>query len=256
MNEQIFFKNTNYDELDKNRSVESKKAQFLVENAMEDISRATKKVLIDYVQGMYKQSIAKAIGYLGVESAEGKDLLKSFSRITREEIQSAAYGYNKTDSTVISEVEHILSTNGMEFGADYRIIKENLPFAGDSFSKTAIKKFRTETPIYQKRLDQVIFSFEDIVMLDDRGIQLVLRETEQETLAYALKGTSNGLQEKIFRNMSQRAVSMLKEDMEFITPVRNFDVEKARSTILKTVFALEEKGEIVVAYGDISDLVF
>jgi flagellar motor switch protein FliG len=92
-----------------------------------------------------------------------------------------------------------------------------------------------------------MFTFEDLVKIDDRGIQNVLKEISTEDLAVALKTTSEALKEKIFKNMSQRAVQMLKEEMQTKGPIRVSDVEKAQQTILSIIKKLEADGKIVLA---------
>jgi len=97
-----------------------------------------------------------------------------------------------------------------------------------------------------------MFTFEDIVMLDDRAVQNVLRETDSSDLAKALKGADAKVQGKIFRNMSQRAAAMLKEDMEYMGPVRLKDVEESQNKIISIIRHLEETGEIIVCRaGDV-----
>ena len=91
-----------------------------------------------------------------------------------------------------------------------------------------------------------MFTFEDLVKVDDRGIQTVLKEISTEDLAVALKTTSEALKEKIFKNMSQRAAQMLKEEMQTKGPVRVSDVEKAQQTILSIAKKLEAEGKIVL----------
>ena len=93
-----------------NEIITTEKAQKRVVNAMDEITRATKKVLMDYVLKMYHNSLAKAIVFLGIDSPEGKELLDSFDNQTRKIIESAAYGLQKSDETVTSEVEHILNS--------------------------------------------------------------------------------------------------------------------------------------------------
>ena len=92
-----------------------------------------------------------------------------------------------------------------------------------------------------------MFVFEDIVMLDDRAIQKVLREVDTQELAKALKSVDTEVQDKIFRNMSKRAASMLKEDMEYMGPVRLKDVEESQQKIVSVIRRLEDSGEIVIA---------
>ena len=227
-------------------SVEAKKAQFMVEKAMVDITRATRKVLMDYVSRMYVTSFAKAITYLGLESEDAIDLLDNMDYDTRRQVEAFAKEYQKSDAQVISEVEHIVTTSGMDFTDDYKIIKENIILSGKAFADEAVHNFQNETPIFQKKIEDCLFSFEDFQYLDDRAIQKVLRETDTQELTKALKGASTEVQDKIFRNMSQRVANMLKEDMEWMGPVRAQDVDAAQANLVKIVFRLSNNGDILL----------
>ncbi len=93
------------------------------------------------------------------------------------------------------------------------------------------------------------------MLLDDRAVQLVLRQVDTKDLALALKGASQEVQEKIFRNMSQRAAQMLKEDMEYMGPVRARLVNEAQQKIVNIIRRLEEAGEIVIARGGEDEII-
>ncbi|MBP5587105.1 MAG: flagellar motor switch protein FliG, partial [Treponema sp.] len=112
-----------------------------------------------------------------------------------------------------------------------------------------------EAPDVAEYIKKRLFVFEDIVMLDDRSIQTELPEDDTHDLAKALKSVDTEVQDKIFRNMSKRAASMLKEDMEFMGPVRLKDVEEAQQKIVSTIRRLEEKGDIVIARSGEDELV-
>ena len=94
-----------------------------------------------------------------------------------------------------------------------------------------------------------MFIFEDIVTLDDVSIQRVLREVETKELALALKGCSEEVANAIYRNQSKRAAAALKEDIEFLGPVRLMDVEKSQQKIVSVIRRLDESGEIVISRG-------
>jgi flagellar motor switch protein FliG len=92
-----------------------------------------------------------------------------------------------------------------------------------------------------------MFVFEDILLVNDKGIQSVLKEVDNNELAMALKTASNELKEKIFKNMSERAAQLIKEDMEFMGPVRVTDVEAAQQRVVDVVRRLEDAGEIIIS---------
>ena len=94
-----------------------------------------------------------------------------------------------------------------------------------------------------------MFVFEDILLLDDRAIQRVLRDVENNDLSISLKGSNQEVQNAIFNNLSKRLASMIKEDMEFMGPVRMKDVEEAQQKIVNVIRKLEDSGEIVISRG-------
>jgi flagellar motor switch protein FliG len=102
-----------------------------------------------------------------------------------------------------------------------------------------------DSDLAQKILDQM-FVFENLLDLDDKGIQLLLREVQSESLIVALKGANEQLREKVFKNMSQRAGEMLKEDLEAKGPVRVSEVEAQQKEILKIVRRLADEGQLML----------
>jgi flagellar motor switch protein FliG len=106
-----------------------------------------------------------------------------------------------------------------------------------------------QNPELAERVQQAMFTFEDLVKLDDRSLQRVLREVDMRELALALKGASEELKDKIFRNMSQRAAQILREEMDYMGPVRLRDVTVAQRRIVDIVRKLEEAGEVTIPRG-------
>ena len=121
--------------------------------------------------------------------------------------------------------------------------------------KTIIEALEEEDPELAEEIKKRMFIFEDIVLLDDRAIQKVLREVDGQELAKALKAVDSEVQDKIFRNMSKRAASLLREDMDFMGPIRLKDVEEAQQKIVNIIRKLEESGDIVVARAGEDELV-
>jgi len=123
---------------------------------------------------------------------------------------------------------------------------EILNFMGSSVETATVESIREYDPdLAQKIIDQM-FTFDNVLELDDKGIQLVLREVQSESLVVALKGADNALREKIFKNMSQRAAEMLRDDLESKGPVRLSEVEAEQKEILKIVRRLAEEGQIAL----------
>ena len=115
--------------------------------------------------------------------------------------------------------------------------------------KNITESLEMEDPELADKVKSSMFVFEDILTIEDVYIQRILREVEIKELAMALKGCSNEVAEAIFRNQSKRAAASLKEDMEFLGPVRLIDVEKAQQQIVNLIRRLDEAGEIVLARG-------
>ena len=134
-------------------------------------------------------------------------------------------------------------------------IVEILNLVDRSSEKAIIETLEEDDPELAEEIKKRMFVFEDIVMLDDRAIQKVLREVDTQELAKALKSVDTEVQDKIFRNMSKRAASMLKEDMEYMGPVRLKDVEESQQKIVSVIRRLEDSGEIVIARSSDDEMV-
>jgi flagellar motor switch protein FliG len=118
-----------------------------------------------------------------------------------------------------------------------------------STERLILDNLADSNPELAETIKNMMFVFEDIVGLDDRAIQAVMKDVDVKDLGTALKGTPQEVQEKIFRNMSERAVNMLKEDMEFMGPVKLRVVEESQQKIVAVIRRLEEAGEIQVGRG-------
>ncbi|MDY5764903.1 MAG: FliG C-terminal domain-containing protein, partial [Treponema sp.] len=134
-------------------------------------------------------------------------------------------------------------------------VVEILNLVDRSSEKAIIESLEEEDPDLAEEIKKRMFVFEDIVMLDDRAIQKVLRDVDTQELSKALKSVDAEVQDKIFKNMSKRAAAMLKEDMEFMGPVRLKDVEEAQQRIVSTIRRLEDSGDIVIARAGEDELV-
>jgi len=115
--------------------------------------------------------------------------------------------------------------------------------------KTIIDALEQEDPVLAEEIRKRMFVFEDIITLDDRSIQLVIREIDSKDLALALKTASGEVSDRIYKNMSKRAADMLKEDIEFMGPVRLRDIEEAQQRVVAVIRRLEEAGEIIISRG-------
>jgi flagellar motor switch protein FliG len=158
---------------------------------------------------------------------------------------------------VVREIERVLERKlssavvSQSFSAvgGVKSLVEVLNWVDRTTEKTILENLSENSPELADEVKKLMFVFEDVVLLDDGSIQKVLREVDNKELALALKGVTEEVQNRIYKNMSERAASMLKEDMEFMGPVRLRNVEEAQQRIVGIIRRLEEAGEIVVARG-------
>ena len=121
--------------------------------------------------------------------------------------------------------------------------------------KHIMETLEIEEPELADEIRKKMFVFEDILLLDDKAIQRVLRDVENSDLALALKGSNEQVQNAIFNNLSKRLAVMIKEDMEFMGPVRMKDVEEAQQKIVGVIRKLEDSAEIVISRGGGDEIV-
>ena len=156
-----------------------------------------------------------------------------------------------TDPEIISAAGYVLKQKGFYGKEMSKAVSENLDTIQLSeLSKQTDELFKQD-PLIALNLEQNLFVFENLTELDDRSIQKFLREIDTQELAKALHGADEEIQNKIFSNMSKRAAAMLKEDMEFMGPVRMVDVIEARKNSIDIILRLEANGEIVIRCHDI-----
>ena len=159
----------------------------------------------------------------------------------------------QTNPDVIKEVERGLEsrlasmlTQSMEKAGGVLTVAEILNLADRATEKTIMEGLEAEDPDLVVQIRRLIFVFEDILQVNDKGIQAVLKEVDNDELAIALKTASEELKAKIFGNMSERASQLIKEDMQYMGPVRVSDVEAAQQRIVDIVRRLEESGDVVI----------
>ena len=177
-------------------------------------------------------------------------------------LRSGSQRWTAPIPNVLREVERVLEKKLSTLSSeDYTIaggvenIVEILNMVDRSTEKTIIESLEEEDPELAEEIKKRMFVFEDIVLLDDSAIQKVLREVDTAELAKALRGVEAEVQDKIFRNMSKRAASLLKEEMEYMGPVRLKDVEETQQKIVSIIRKLEDQGEIVVARSGEDEMV-
>jgi flagellar motor switch protein FliG len=210
--------------------------------------------LLNFIQGENSQTIALIMSYLDPEQAAA--ILSSLPSERQTEVAKRIAIMDSTLPEIIREVENTLEKKISALGTqDHTIagginaIVQILNKVDRSTEKTILETLEVQDPVLSEEIKKLMFVFEDIITMDDRSIQLVLREVESKDLALALKGASEDVANKIKRNMSKRASEMLEEEITFLGPVRLRDVEEAQQRIVNTIRRLEEAGEIILSRG-------
>lgn len=210
--------------------------------------------LLNFIQGEHPQTIALILAYLDPEQASL--VLSSLSPERQSEVAKRIAVMDTTSPEVIKEIESVLerklssiAPQELTNAGGIKAVVEIINRVDRGTEKTIMEALEIQDPELAEEIKKLMFVFEDIVMIDDRSVQRVLREVDSQDLSLALKGSSAEVAEKIYSNMSARAAEMLKEDMEFMGPVRLRDVEEAQQRVVNNIRKLEEVGEIVIARG-------
>ena len=216
------------------------------------VHKKTTSILSDFISTNYADTFAKLLVYMGAEKAG--ETLEKLSEPMKTKVMEAYKNHSSkkaTDPEIISAAGYVLKQKGFYGKEMSKAVSENLDTIQLSeLSKQTDELFKQD-PLIALNLEQNLFVFENLTELDDRSIQKFLREIDTQELAKALHGADEEIQNKIFSNMSKRAAAMLKEDMEFMGPVRMVDVIEARKNIIDIILRLEANGEIVIRCHDI-----
>ena len=215
------------------------------------LKKAESSNLLTFIQDEHPQTIALVLTHLDPKQAA--EILAGLPADKQLEVVTRVASMEHTNPDIVKEVEKGLEsrlaaiviqkyekTGGVDAVADI------LNLADRSTEKTILEALEEENPELVENIRRLMFVFEDLILVNDKGIQQVLKEVDNETLALALKTASDDLKDKIFRNMSERASTLIKEDMEYMGPVRLSDVEKAQQKIVDIVRRLEETGEVII----------
>lgn len=210
--------------------------------------------LMNVISNEHPQTIALILCYLQADKAG--QILSALPEDIQSEVAYRIASMNNTSPLVIKEIEKVLDSKL------YSVVKSDMTVLGGvstlvdilnqvdrTTEKNITESLEREDPELAEKIKESMFVFEDIVTLDDVSIQRILREIDAKELAMALKGCSEEVANAIYRNQSKRAAAALKEDMEFLGPVRLMDVEKAQQKIVGIIRRLDEAGEIVIARG-------
>ncbi len=216
------------------------------------LQKAESENLLTFIQDEHPQTIALILAHLNPQKAS--EILVGLPSQKQIEVVKRIANMEQTNPEVIKEVErgleHRLSdivSQTFEKAGGVDTVAEMLNLADRSTEKGIMEGLEAEDPDLVEQIRRLMFVFEDILLVNDKGIQSVLKEVENDVLSLALKTASEELKQKIFKNMSERAAQLIAEDMQFMGPVRVSDVESAQQKIVDIVRRLENAGKIVIA---------
>ncbi|MED3841846.1 flagellar motor switch protein FliG [Geobacillus stearothermophilus] len=216
--------------------------------------------LLNFIQHEHPQTIALILSYL--DPAQAGQILSALPQEMQADVARRIALMDSTSPEIISEVEQILERRlSATVMQDYtqadgiEAVVEVLNQVDRSTERTILEALEIQDPELAEEIKKRMFVFEDIVTLDNRAIQRVIREVDNNDLMLALKVASDEVKEIVFRNMSTRMAETFKEEMEYMGPVRLRDVEEAQSRIVAIIRRLEEVGEIVIARGGGDDII-
>ncbi len=225
------------------------------------LQKAETENLLTFIQDEHPQTIALIVCHLPHHKAA--EILSGLPMQKQIEVIKRIANMEQTNPEVIREVERGLEsrlsnmlTQSMEKAGGINTVAEILNLADRASEKAIMEGLEADDPELVEEIRRLMFVFEDILKVDDKGIQSILKEIDNDELGLALKTASTELQQKIFKNMSERAATLIKEDMQYMGPVRVSDVESAQQRIVDIVRRLEDSGEIIIAgRGGESDLI-
>ncbi|MFH1022446.1 MAG: flagellar motor switch protein FliG [Planctomycetota bacterium] len=215
------------------------------------LQKAESENLLTFIQDEHPQTIALILAYL--RSNQSAAILEGLPAKKQIEVVKRIAKMQHTSPDVIREVERSLEKRVMaivsqelEETGGVETVAEMLNRVDRATEKSILESLEEDDPDLVEHIRRLMFVFEDILLVNDKGIQAVLREVDHEDLALALKTASEEVKDKIFRNMSERAAALIKEDMEYMGPVRIADVEAAQQRIVDVVRRLEETGTVII----------
>lgn len=216
--------------------------------------------LLNFIQNEHPQTIALIMAYLQPEQAA--IILSALPPDRQADVARRLATLDRTTPDVLREIEGTLERKLSSFMIqDYtaaggiQAIVEVLNRVDRGTERTIMNALEEDEPELADEIRKRMFMFEDIVKLDDRSIQQVIREVDMRDWALALKTASEEVAQRIYQNMSKRASEMLKEDIEYMGPVRLRDVEEAQQKVVSTIRRLEESGDIIIARGGEDEII-
>ncbi len=216
------------------------------------LKKADPKQLAGFLQKEHPQTIALILSNLSPEQTA--QVLSEFADDLRNDVTFRISTLGKVNPALLSEMEDVLEdiaeaeiSQSMSSLGGTKSVAAILNRCSTAEAKVILESIEQKNPQLAGEIKRLMFLFEDLLFVDDKGIQRILREVDKKDLAMSMKVSEDKLKQKIFSNMSERAQELLKEELQYMGPVRLKDVEMAQTRIVEIVKQLEDQGEIVVA---------
>ena len=245
---------------DRAKEVITKLTASLQVRPFEFVRKTDPSQLLNFIQDEHPQTIAMILSYL--TSAQAALVIGALPPEKQADVAKRIAMMDRTSPDVIKEVERVLEKKLSSLvNQDYTIvggvdaIVNILNTVDRTTEKHIMESLEIEEPELADEIRKKMFVFEDILLLDDRAIQRVLRDVDNADLGVALKAANEEVQNVIFKNLSKRLAAMIKEDMEVMGPVRMKDVEEAQQKVVSVIRKLEDSGEIVISRGGGDEIV-
>ncbi len=245
---------------DRAQDVITKLTASLQVRPFEFIRKTEPSQVLNFIQDEHPQTIAMILSYLS--AGQASLIIGALPPEKQADVAKRIAMMDRTSPEVIKEVERVLERKlSSLINQDYSIaggvdaVVNILNTVDRGTEKRIMESLEIEEPELAEEIRKKMFVFEDILLLDDRAIQRVLRDVDNSDLGVALKGANDEVQAAIFKNLSSRLAAMIKEDMEFMGPVRMKDVEEAQQKIVGIIRKLEDSAEIVISRGGGDELV-
>jgi flagellar motor switch protein FliG len=226
----------------------------------DNLQKADPVQLSKFIQSEQPQTIALVLAHLN--SSQAAALLSSLPSALRAEVVMRMANLEQISPDVIGKITSILEQKLRSLGdfsresyGGIRAVAELINRMETKAAAGILEKIEGENPSLALSIRNLMFVFDDVLLIDDQGMREILQRVDKKALTIALKGTSEELRNQFFRNMSSRAVEMMKEEMEFMGPVKLKDVEKAQHEIVEIVRQLEEEGVVSIGGGGGEDYV-
>lgn len=242
------------------KAVGPRKAKEILEKVQQSIrttgfnllENVDPKQLVNFIQKEHPQTIALLLAHM--EPVNAAPIISALPQELQVDVATRIATMESISPDTLDQVEEVLIDQVKAlFGGDVseiggvKAVAEMLNSVDRGAEKNILGNLERENPELATEIKNLMFVFEDVMLLDDRSMQRVMKEIDTKELAMALKGASEELQDKFFRNMSSRASEMIREDMEFMGPIRLKDVEEVQQRIVDVIRRLEEDGEIIIS---------